>query len=83
MTANEMIRFLMRTERKNQTEMAELIGVRNQSNVSETLKREIKASVFIKMANALGYDVYLVSRRNPGRKPNGFILTGRSESSEE
>lgn len=80
MTANDMIRFLMKTERKNQTEMAELIGVRNQSNVSETLKREIKASTFVKMANALGYDVYLVSRKTPGRKPNGFLLTGRSES---
>ena len=79
MTASQMVTYLMKRERRNQTELAALIGAKGQSNVSEALKRDLKASVFLKMVNALGYDVYLVSKRTAGRKPNGFLLDGNFE----
>lgn len=58
---------LMREAGLNQTQLAKLVGMKNQSNVSEALKRDMKYSLFLQMVDALGYEV-IIQKKKPGRK---------------
>ena len=49
----------------NQKQLAELIGMKNQSNVSEALKRDMKVSLFIKMLDAMGYEIIVQKKAVP------------------
>lgn len=73
MDARSIVIDIMKSKGITQAMLAKMIGVRNQSNVSESLKREIKVSLFIKMIDALGYEV-VVRRKNTGRKGDGVYV---------
>ncbi len=64
---------IMKEKGINQTELASKAGMRNQSNISEAFKRDMKISLVCKIANALGYDVVLVSQSKRGRKTEGAL----------
>jgi predicted XRE-type DNA-binding protein len=67
MTAADEIKRVMKEAGFNQTQLAALVGMKNQSNVSEALKRDIKYSLFAKMINAMGYEI-IIQKKKPGRK---------------
>lgn len=73
MNGRNVIEAIMEKKGTTQGELAKLVGFPGQSTVSEKLKRDIKISVFIKMVNALGYEV-IVRERGQGRKHKGDII---------
>ena len=75
MDAKSVITEIMKTKGLNQTQLAALVGMRNQSNVSEALKRDMKISVFAKLIGALGYEV-VVRKKSTGRKGDGVYVVG-------
>ena len=79
MTANEAIRFLMKKLGVNQTELAHRIGMKNQTNVSEALKRDIKASILIRMIDALGYEIRLVPKSSGTNVKEYVVMNGEEE----
>lgn len=79
MTANELIRTLMKASGVNQMELAKRIDMKNQSNVSEALKRDIKASLVIRMVSALGYEIRIVPKSAGTNVKNYLVLDGEAE----
>lgn len=80
MTGRDTIEAIMDKKGITQGELAKLVGFPGQSTVSEKLKRDIKISVFVKMVNALGYEI-VIRERGQGRKHKGdIILDGVSET---
>lgn len=75
MTGSEIVTEVMHRSQINQTQLAKLVGFKNQSNVSEALKRDIKISVFQRMIDALGYEV-VIQKKKPGKRPEGQIVLG-------
>ena len=73
MTANELIRVLLKKSGNTQADLAAKIDMKNQSNVSEALKRDIKASLLIRMIRALGYEIRIV-QKDAGNKVKDYIL---------
>lgn len=61
------IEAVMNREGFTQTQLAKLVGMKNQSNVSEALRRDMKYSLFEKMVEAMGYEV-IIQKKKPGRK---------------
>lgn len=66
-TSGDIIRGLMKEAGLTQEQLAKLVGMRRQSNVSEALIRDMKYSIFVKMANSMGYEV-IIRKNKPGRK---------------
>lgn len=80
MTGRGVIEEIMEKKGTTQGELAKLVGFPGQSTVSEKLKRDIKISVFVKMVNALGYEV-IIREKTQGRKRKGeLILDGAVET---
>ncbi len=75
MTGSDVVTEVMHRAQINQTQLAKLVGFKNQSNVSEALKRDIKISVFQRMIDALGYEV-VVQKKKQGKRPEGQIVLG-------
>ena len=73
MTAREVVLEILREKKLKQGDLAAMVGLKNQSNVSETLKREIKVSVFVRWLDALGYRV-VVERKTRGRVEEGVMI---------
>jgi hypothetical protein len=65
--AREEIERVMKESGINQTQLAKLIGMKNQSNVSEALKRDMKYSLFVGMIEAMGYEI-IIQKKKRGRK---------------
>ncbi len=59
MVPGTAIKKIMRDERVNQTSLASMAGLNGQSKISESLKRDMRVSTLIRLANAMGYKVYL------------------------
>ena len=78
MTAREVILAILKEKGMTQSDLAKMVGLRNQSNVSETLKREIKVSVFVRFLNALGYRV-VIEKKSRGRLEDGVIVLTEPE----
>ena len=59
MKSSEAIRSLMEVDGVSQAELARKMGYKGQSSVGNALAREngMRVDVFIKMAQALGYEV--------------------------
>lgn len=66
-TSRVEVERVMDKEGFTQTQLAKLVGMKNQSNVSEALKRDMKYSLFLKMVEAMGYEV-IIQKKKPGRK---------------
>jgi transcriptional regulator with XRE-family HTH domain len=65
--AREEILRLMKETGITQTQLAKLLGMKNQSNVSEALKRDLKYSLFESMVDALGYEI-IIQKKRRGRR---------------
>ena len=59
MKSNEVVRSVMTADGITQMELANKLGYKTQSGVGNALSREngMRVDVFIKMMNAMGYDV--------------------------
>ena len=59
MKSNEVVRAVMSADGITQMELANKLGYKTQSGVGNALSREngMRVDVFIKMMNAMGYDV--------------------------
>lgn len=74
MNAKEIITSTMKQSGLNQTQMASMIGLKNQSGFSMALNRaDLKIGFFVKVLNAMGYEV-VVKKRSRGRKEDGVIV---------
>lgn len=73
MDAKSVVVAIMKSKDINQVTLAKMVGFKNQSNVSETLKRDMKISVFTRIIDALGYEV-VIRRKNTGRKGDGVYV---------
>lgn len=66
MTGSEIVKSLLKETKITQLQLSQMMGYKGQSAVAERLKKDMRISVFAKMVNALGYDIYIVKRR-PGK----------------
>lgn len=59
MKSNEAVRAVMSADGITQMELANKLGYKTQSGVGNALSREngMRVDVFVKMMNAMGYDV--------------------------
>lgn len=59
MKSNEAVRAVMSTDGITQANLAAKLGYKTQSGVGNALSREngMRVDVFVKMMNAMGYDV--------------------------
>jgi hypothetical protein len=74
MNAKEIITTTMKQSGLNQTQMASMVGLKNQSGFSMALSRaDLKVGFFVKVLNAMGYEV-VVQKRTRGRKAEGAIV---------
>ena len=74
MNAKEIITTAMKQSGLNQTQMASMIGMNNQSGFSMALGRaDLKVGFFVKVLNAMGYEV-VVKKRSRGRKEEGAFI---------
>lgn len=74
MNAKEIITATMKQSGLNQTQMASMIGLKNQSGFSMALGRsDLKVGFFVKVLNAMGYEV-VVKKRSRGRKEEGVFV---------
>lgn len=74
MTAKDIINSIMKQSGFTQSQMAALIGLKNQSGFSMALNRaDLKVGFFVKVLNAMGYEV-VVKKRERGRKESGAIV---------
>ena len=64
-----------------QKDLAALVGMKRQTNVSEAFKRDMKVSLVARFADALGYELVLVKKKS-GRKEDGRIKIDWSKPDE-
>ena len=70
MTEKAAIRAAIEARGINQTILAEMAGLKRQSNVSELLRgRSMRVDNFVMLLDAMGFDV-IVKDRNPANKEN-------------
>ena len=75
MTAANAVRELMKRRNVTQTELAEKVGMKNQSNVSEALKRDMRVSVFVRFVDALGYKLVIEGQVKGEYEDDVMVLT--------
>jgi hypothetical protein len=63
---------MMKERGITQGQLAKMLGYRGQTNICETLKRDIKISKFARFADAMGYEV-IVRPKRQGRKEEDAI----------
>lgn len=79
MTAKEIIVGLMKSAGLNQTQLAALVGMKNQSNVAESLRRDMKISVFLRFIDDLGYEVVIQRKSSEAKQDDQYLLSSGSE----
>ncbi|MCD8143102.1 MAG: helix-turn-helix domain-containing protein [Clostridiales bacterium] len=66
MNEKEIIKDAMRERECNQTQLAQMAGLKRQSNVSELLRgNSIRVDNFVKFLTAMGYEVVVRDSLNP------------------
>ena len=75
MTAKGIIVALMKEAGLNQTQLAPMVGMKNQSNVAESLRRDMKISVFLRFIDALGYEVVIRKKTEAAKPDSHYILS--------
>ena len=78
MTGREIILRILGEKKIGQWDLARMVGAKNQSNVSETLKRDIKLRVFVKYLDAMGYRV-VVEKKGVGRPSEDVMVVTAGE----
>lgn len=78
MTGRKAIEKAMTETGTTQLQLARAAGMKNQSNVSEAFKRDMKISLVVRFAEAMGYELVL-QKKKPGRKQDGQIVIDGKE----
>lgn len=75
MKASEIIEEILKSLGWTQTTLAGVMGFRYQSYIGNALKRKngMRVDTFVKMLNAMGYDV-VVQSKNPNANKNKWVL---------
>lgn len=63
--SREIILRIMKEAGVTQAEIAPLVGMKNQKNVSAALQHDMKVSLFIKMLAAMGYEIVIQKKAAP------------------
>ena len=75
------LEHIMKEKGITQKDLAALVGMKRQTNVSEAFKRDMKVSLVARFADALGYELVLVKEKG-GRKEDGRIKIDWSKPDE-
>ena len=79
MKIKEVIRLAMKETKTTQQQLADRIGARHQSVISERLKMDnLSINTALEMLEALGYEMVVQEKRR-GRKREGQITIERSD----
>lgn len=74
MNGTQIIKMLMKESGITQTQIAVLVGMQRQTNVSDALQRDIKASLLAKFADALGYELVIRKKRTGRREADCYVV---------
>lgn len=64
MTASEAIKGIAKSSGITQREIAELCGLKGQTNVSEALRHDMRVSMLVRLAGALNCEVRIVDKNS-------------------
>jgi DNA-binding XRE family transcriptional regulator len=79
MKIKEVIRLAMKETKTTQQQLANMIGAKHQSVISERLKMDnLSINTALEMLEALGYEMVVQEKRR-GRKREGQITIERSD----
>lgn len=85
MNAGEIIRKIIKGSGLTQAKLAMLLGYKGQTSVAERLNKDMRTSVFAKMCDAIGYEIYIVPKSRGGnvafKKEDAIKLTSQPEQS--
>lgn len=74
MNAKSVVELVMKETGQTQSQIAVLIGAKGQQNISAAMNRaDLKVGFFVKVLNAMGYEV-VVKKRSRGRKEEGVFV---------
>ena len=78
MTEKQAIRRAMWSRRWSQAKVAEKLGMKHQSNVSEMLKegRSVRFETFLKLMTAMDFEITITNMRNPDEQ---YVVNGEYE----
>lgn len=83
MTEKEIIRAAMGARGINQTMLADMAGLKRQSNVSEMLRgKSMRVDSMVLLLNAMGFDV-IVKDRNGSNRENVWKLEFTPDGGDE
>lgn len=80
MKIGEAIKEAMKRQKTTQKRLAERIGAKSQSVISERLRmNNLSVDTVIEMLDAIGYEL-VIQEKKRGRRPEGQIVIERSDS---
>lgn len=80
MKIGEAIKEAMKRQKTTQKQLAERIGAKSQSVISERLRmNNLSVDTVIEMLDAIGYEL-VIQEKKRGRRPEGQIVIERSDS---
>lgn len=83
MKVNSAIRKVMKETKITQTRLAEILGEKHQSVISERLRQNnISINLAMEMLDVMGYEL-VIQPKKPGRRPEGQILITMEDGEEE
>lgn len=83
MNEKNIIREAMKVRGYNQKILADLVGMKGQSGVSERLRgASMRVDTFVKFLNTMGFDV-VIKDRNKDNKGNSWVLTEARETEKD
>lgn len=79
MKIGEAIRQAMKNQKTTQKQLADRIGAKSQSVISERLKmNNLSINTVIEMLDGIGYEM-VIQEKKRGRRPEGQIIIDRGE----
>ena len=79
MKIGEAIRQAMKNQKTTQKQLADRIGAKSQSVISERLKMDnLSINTVIEMLDGIGYEM-VIQEKKRGRRPEGQIIIDRGE----
>ena len=80
MKIGEAIRQAMKNQKTTQKQLADRIGAKSQSVISERLKmNNLSINTVIEMLDGIGYEM-VIQEKKRGRRPEGQIIIDRGEN---